>query len=314
MANYDIFNGDADGICALVQLRRAAPRRAALVTGVKRDIALFEKIKPRRGDHITALDISMHANKAGLEKALKSGAYVFYVDHHHAGTLPKHDNLFAVIDTRPSQCTSLLVNKALEGAYKEWALVGAFGDNIGGPARALAQELGLSAGEVDKLSKFGTLLNYNAYGRSVSDLNIAPDVVFKRLRNFNTPSQFLRGEASFFERLNSGFEDDLKRAFASAQHSDGLYILADAAWARRISGSFGNALARARPAKAHAVLTHNQDASFTVSVRAPLDNLRGADRLCLGFPTGGGRASAAGINRLPNADLEGFIEAFRGAF
>jgi hypothetical protein len=40
MTAIDIFNGDADGICALTQLRNAEPRDARLVTGVKRDIAL----------------------------------------------------------------------------------------------------------------------------------------------------------------------------------------------------------------------------------------------------------------------------------
>jgi hypothetical protein len=35
---YDVFNGDADGICALVQLRLAKPIQSNLITGVKRDI------------------------------------------------------------------------------------------------------------------------------------------------------------------------------------------------------------------------------------------------------------------------------------
>ena len=39
----DVFNGDADGICALTQLRNAEPRNATLVTGVKRDIALLDR-------------------------------------------------------------------------------------------------------------------------------------------------------------------------------------------------------------------------------------------------------------------------------
>jgi hypothetical protein len=38
----DVFNGDADGICALVQLRLAQPVQSKLVTGVKRDIQLLE--------------------------------------------------------------------------------------------------------------------------------------------------------------------------------------------------------------------------------------------------------------------------------
>ena len=44
MTRYDVFNGDADGICSLLQLRLAAPCDAVLVTGVKRDIAL---LRPR---------------------------------------------------------------------------------------------------------------------------------------------------------------------------------------------------------------------------------------------------------------------------
>ena len=35
MADFDVFNGDADGICALVQLRQVEPRDSKLITGVK---------------------------------------------------------------------------------------------------------------------------------------------------------------------------------------------------------------------------------------------------------------------------------------
>ena len=42
MARFDVFNGDADGICSLVQLRRADPApEAVLVTGRKRRIDLL---------------------------------------------------------------------------------------------------------------------------------------------------------------------------------------------------------------------------------------------------------------------------------
>lgn len=37
----------------------------------------------------------------------------------------------------------------------------------------------------------------------------------------------------------------------------------------------------------------------------------GADTLCRRFPTGGGRANAAGINRLPDDQLEPFLDALR---
>ncbi|MDQ6977782.1 MAG: acetyltransferase, partial [Ghiorsea sp.] len=41
MKVIDVFNGDADGLCALHQLRLAVPVNSTLMTGVKRDINLL---------------------------------------------------------------------------------------------------------------------------------------------------------------------------------------------------------------------------------------------------------------------------------
>ncbi|HHJ80611.1 MAG TPA: DHH family phosphoesterase, partial [Candidatus Tenderia electrophaga] len=41
---FDVFNGDADGLCALQQFRLAFPGESQLVSGVKRDIALLRKV------------------------------------------------------------------------------------------------------------------------------------------------------------------------------------------------------------------------------------------------------------------------------
>jgi len=68
MAYIDCFNGDADGICALTQLRLAEPLESTLITGVKRDINLLARVEASAGDRITALDISLDKNRAGLEK------------------------------------------------------------------------------------------------------------------------------------------------------------------------------------------------------------------------------------------------------
>jgi hypothetical protein len=64
--SYDIFNGDADGLCALHQLRLAAPRAAELVTGVKRDVKLLQHVAAGPGDELTVLDVSMKSNAAAL--------------------------------------------------------------------------------------------------------------------------------------------------------------------------------------------------------------------------------------------------------
>jgi hypothetical protein len=62
------------------------------------------------------------------------------------------------------------------------------------------------------------------------------------------------------------------------------------------------------------VLTERADGTYLVSVRAPLENKRGADELCRKFPTGGGRAAAAGINALPADQLDPFIDAFEATY
>ena len=56
---WDVFNGDADGICALLQLRLAEPRNSQLITGIKRDIALLDRVDAQSGDQVTVLDISL---------------------------------------------------------------------------------------------------------------------------------------------------------------------------------------------------------------------------------------------------------------
>ncbi|MCI5120581.1 MAG: acetyltransferase, partial [Candidatus Electrothrix sp. AUS4] len=73
-------------------------------------------------------------------------------------------------------------------------------------------------------------------------------------------------------------------------------------------------LARQQPELAHALFTENADKSLRISIRAPLNNRNGADVLCRQFPTGGGRAAAAGINALPPDQLGAFIRAFSAQF
>ncbi|MCW8827304.1 MAG: DHH family phosphoesterase, partial [Gammaproteobacteria bacterium] len=88
MAYYDIFNGDADGICALHQLRLQHPIDSTLITGLKRDINLLDQVIPEKGDQLTVLDISLDKNRAGVERVIEMGAELFYADHHFAGDAP----------------------------------------------------------------------------------------------------------------------------------------------------------------------------------------------------------------------------------
>ena len=121
-----------------------------------------------------------------------------------------------------------------------------------------------------------------------------------------------------FQILKNGYTGDMAQAQAVApmyQSTAGIiYELPDAAWSRRVSGVFGNALATGAPQSAHAVLTKKSDGAYLVSVRAPLVLKAGADVLCSQFETGGGRKSAAGINHLPAVDAQRFMAAFDKVF
>ena len=314
MSAIDVFNGDADGICALTQLRKAAPEDSLLVTGVKRDIALLDKVNARPGDCVTVLDISLDKNRAGLRKVLAQGAAVFYVDHHFAGEIPESDRLETHIDTASDVCTSILVDRYLGGRFVLWAVTGAFGDNLDASARALARPLGLSGQELESLANLGTYVNYNGYGASLADLHFAPADLFERARPYASPFDFVADDRETFEKLESGYHQDMAsaRAVKPTRESErsAVYLLPDESWARRVSGVFSNRLANGAPARGHAVLTERSDGTYLVSVRAPLENKVGADELCRRFPTGGGREAAAGINHLPADRLDDFIAQF----
>lgn len=315
MARFDVFNGDADGICSLVQLRRADPApEAVLVTGRKRRIDLLGDVKAGAGDFVTVLDVSMRSNMADLKRVLEAGAIVFYADHHNAGDRPVHDNLFSVIDTSPKMCTAMLIDDCLGGAYRAWAVTAAFGDNFPALARAKAKEIDLP---LERLERLGILINYNGYGASEADLHFHPKDLYNHLKDFDTPMAFLHARPDIYEKLSEGYAHDMASAQAGEVIDEtdfGLVLkLPNAASSRRVSGVYGNKLAQDYPRRAHAILTDKDD-GYVVSIRAPLSNRLGADILAMKFETGGGRAAAAGINHLGRSDLERFVREFRLAY
>ncbi|WP_039974259.1 acetyltransferase [Vibrio jasicida] len=311
--NYDIFNGDADGIIALLQLRLADPIEAKLVTGVKRDIKLVEKVDLQAGDELTVLDISMEKNMVGLEQALAQGAHVFYADHHKAGEIPQHGNLDAHIDLDANMCTALIVDKLLDGRFHTWAITAAYGDNLIAKADALADKIKLNEEQKAQLKELGTLINYNGYGPKVDDLHFHPADLYRALLHYTSPFDAIEDKASPYYQLQSAYQQDMDAALAvPATHESSklmLFELPNNAASRRISGVYGNWLANQNPDSAHAVLTENTDGTYTVSLRAPLNNKQGAVAVCGQFPTGGGREAAAGINALSKDDVSTFIDA-----
>jgi len=313
MRHIDVFNGDADGICALLQLRNAKPIDSELVTGVKRDIKLLSRVDASADDQVTVLDISLDSNREGLEQLLEKGAKVEYFDHHFAGdTLMEHDNLSTHINTAADCCTSTLVNLHLEGAFQHWAIVGAYGDNLKKVGEALSIASGLDETQRAQLENLGIYMNYNGYGATVDDLHFTPADLFLAMKDYASPFEFFEKGKATFDKLEQGYLQDMANAEkTAAMHetaASAAFMLPNEAWSRRVSGVYGNALANEFPDRAHAVITERAAGGYLVSVRAPLNNKTGADEICRQFPSGGGRKAAAGINELPEDQLQSFID------
>jgi len=316
MRFYDIFNGDADGLCALQQLRLAEPVAAICVTGAKRDIDLVERIDPRPGDTLTVCDISLESNLTATRRVLDAGAQVRWFDHHRAGEPFDHPSLERHIDGSSAMCTSAIVDRHLRGAHRAWAVAGAFGDNLGATARGLAAMLDLDDTVTGVLQRLGESLNYNAYGDDVSELLFDPEDLHRRMRGIVDPLRFAEDDPAF-GILEKSMQDDLERSGALVpileSASVACFELPDAAWSRRVSGVLANRLAREHPSRAHALLTPSRGA-FTVSIRAPIDDPKGADLVAIGFPGGGGRAGAAGTGGLMVNDVPRLLKALRRVY
>jgi hypothetical protein len=314
MSNYDLFNGDADGICALILLRLAHPKESTLITGIKRDIKLLknlmEQVKLKQGDEVVVLDVSMAKNTEYLNRVLNVGANVFYADHHQMGDKPEHEGLDAHINTASNTCTALIVSAYLKNQLKAeshaWAIVAAFGDNITIVAEALCNKAGYSEEQINQLRTLGICMNYNGYGADINDLFYHPADLYKIAVQYDSPFEFIENEAEVISTLSNGYEDDMSKALQAKpiheSEAAAMFILPNEKWARRVGGVVGNELANQYPGRAHAILTEREELidgelTYQVSIRAPSNNLTGADVVASKFG-GGGRKGAAGIDVL----------------
>lgn len=317
MTHFYAFNGDADGLCALQQLRLADPHGATLVTGVKRDIKLLQRIDAGAGDRVTVLDISLDQNRAETLSLLAKGVTVQYFDHHFAGALPKNAAFESYIDEAADVCTSILVDRYLGGRYRQWAIAAAFGDSLPNVGSLMAAASGLDAETTATLRMLGTYLNYNAYGEAVSDLHFDPATLAESILPFADPIDFV-AHSETYANLKVGYEEDMSKArqLKPARQIPGatILLLPNASWAKRAIGVFANELAQSISPSALAILLPNAEGGYVVSVRVPANGALGADEFCRRFDTGGGRKLAAGVNHLPEADVDRFSLAFETCF
>jgi hypothetical protein len=307
----DVCNGDADGLCAVVQWRLAHPGPAELVTGLKRDIELLERVQAGPGDDVLVCDVSMHRNGPALRRLLGQGARVRYFDHHHPGDVPVHPQLQAHLDGDPCLCTSLLMDRFLQGRHRAWALVGAYGDNLGAVADRMADAGGWDAAQRAVLRRLGEAINYNAYGDTVADVHLPPDELFEHMHRHADPLQAWARDPVFAqldERRCADLEQGLRAPLRWESVSTVVRELPDAPWSRRVVGVLANEMQLRDPARAQVVLKLRAQGGFLVSLRAPRDCAGSADALCRRFG-GGGRAGAGGIDHLEADRVPDFLAA-----
>jgi hypothetical protein len=319
MRFIDVFNGDADGLCALHQLRLATPVESELVTGLKREIDLLDRVQADSQCVVTVLDLSLDRNRTALSRLLVQGAQVLYFDHHIAHDIPVHPRLQARIDSSADVCTSTLVDRHLNGRFRLWAIVAAFGDGLSATAQRLAQQMRLGEDQQLKLCILGESLNYNAYGEGEADLLIHPRELYRIVHRYVDPFALYESE-SVVRALADGMRGDLQAAQQISPIYEDAYCrllrLPNAAWSRRVIGTLANRLARGDTQRTCAIAKDTDDGTLRLSLRVaraivpePGDD---ADALCRPFG-GGGRAGAAGIDRLPIERLDEFLSALRAA-
>jgi len=311
---YIVFNGDADGLCSANQFLLLNIGDIEIVTGVKRDIALLEKIITAKNSNITVFDIAVKNNLQPLKKLLDQNCKVQWFDHHMSGDFQKHPNLKTNIDISPTVNTSYIVHKYIKEKFPLWAITGLFGDNLHKTAYELAKNICLNNKRTVILKELGELLNYNAYGSTIDDLYFDPAILLKQMTDFADPFDFIEN-TSILSTLRKGQKEDLNKAKTINPIKQNILILPDEKWSRRVIGIYANLLVRENPDIAHAVMVKNNiEKYYVVSIRSPANSTKTAAEFCQKFPTGGGRAIAAGINKLPFDDLDNFIRKFCNFF
>ena len=324
--DFDVFNGDADGICALHQLRLAEPRDSILVTGAKREIALLARVSaclesegattPPPIGRVTVLDIAIERNLPALQQLLAAGATVQWIDHHEPGPIPDSAQLDSHIDTDPAVCTSILVDRLLGGRYRRWAICAAYGDGMPASAVALAGQLpagqALSRLDLESLRIIGEALNYNAYAADTGTAVLEASALYRSLDGMSDPLALIH--TPLIARLTALSASDLAESLRAGPILD---LPAGCAWllpptiaARRARGLVAQRLRARAGQRTVLIIAPDGQGRVDISIRCPAGSPRPASSFARRYDGGGGRATAAGIDRLPADRLSALLADF----
>ena len=167
------------------------------------------------------------------------------------------------------------------------------------------------------LKQLGFYLNYNSYADTEDDLIIHPADLYQRLHHYVDPFEFVLKEA-IVKQFQSIYAEDIRYAMSCNHYAESMsyqiIILPDERWSHRIRGAFANIVINKNPNRACAILSINKKGSYTVSVRVPRASKITAGQFCKNFATGGGRATAGGINNLDMNRFDEFVQLFISYF
>ncbi|HLP43376.1 MAG TPA: acetyltransferase, partial [Fibrobacteria bacterium] len=207
-----VFNGDADGLCAqhILALEEGVP--AARVTGWKRDIRLLARLPDLpRGARLRVCDISLDANRDALPPLLhREDIDIVWYDHHEPGEPLAHPRLRVHVNTSPGLCSAAIVDQVHGRGHRDWAALGAYGDNLPAVAEGLLRDLGAHPSGWPALERAGLLLNYNAYGDRPGDVLFEPADLALRMEPFTSAAAFA-AERSLFDSLEAQHDSDRER-------------------------------------------------------------------------------------------------------
>ncbi len=298
---FDICAGDADALCAVLQWRLHEPKVAQMVSGPLCVTDSLGNFPVFPGDELLVCNVPIQVSRTPVTQTPARHATVQYLDCRGPASLLWHLQAKGTIPTSAKVCSSLLVNHLLQGKFRGWALVGAYGSAVQFDSEAQALAPGCSAGERKRLQQLGEAISYNAGVLHPRYVYMEPAHLYAQLARYDDPLDFLQAEPVAAE-LDGVFQSDLQKALAwkpywKDAHAT-VYVLPDEGWAYRVARQLKSRLAVLNPGRAIAVLSPAGSGSVRVAVQSGLDV----------------RATVAPkkwlIEKLPLNEVDNFVGAF----
>ncbi len=135
MSNIDVFSGGADGLCGLHQFRLTYRIDSTLLTGVKRDLRLLDRVEANSSDVVSVFNVPVGTNREALFRLLGLGVQCICFDGHFKGIVGKHPGLTLLVDQAAETCGEHIEDLHVHPA-EIYRMMKPYGD----PLRLLVQE------------------------------------------------------------------------------------------------------------------------------------------------------------------------------